>query len=118
MSASVIASKLAPTASSFSSGPTISAPPVIHAKDNAVDAGEKGAGDGVVGEEQAMGRKIFRPPAMTLDQGEGFAGSGRKRGAPGGGGGGKKKKWRKVCLPSSFPFLSFPFLSCGVLSGC
>lgn len=43
------------------------------------------------------GKKIFRPPAMTLDQGEAFAasGAGRKRAAAGQGGG-KKKKWRKV----------------------
>lgn len=61
---------------------------------DAVVPGETGEGT------DAQGRKIFRPPSMTLDQTEAFAhASGRKRGAPGGqGGANKKKKWRKVCL--------------------
>lgn len=104
-SASMIASRLAaaaavPTASAFSAAPSITAAPVIVSRGENAPAAAPAAGQGEPGDEtqDAQGRKIFRPPSMTLDQGEAFAhAQGRKRAAPGGqAGAGRKKKWRKV----------------------
>ncbi|KAI5450630.1 hypothetical protein NCC49_002888 [Naganishia albida] len=88
--ASMVAARIATTSTSFSSAPTISAPPIIRGAEDAPIDVDSPLPSAAAGE----GKKIFRPPAMTLDQGEAFAASGRKRGAPGQGGG-KKKKWKK-----------------------
>jgi hypothetical protein len=119
--------RIATTSTSFSAAPSITATAVTHKSTtsanisaqpsipglhpipgpsnfNSVDTtnNEPGADQTADGN----GKKIFRPPSMTLDvsqgqsQNDAFANAtgGRKRGAPGSGPGGpnKKKKWKKV----------------------
>ncbi|KAJ9099221.1 hypothetical protein QFC21_004101 [Naganishia friedmannii] len=118
--------KIATTSTSFSAAPFITAAPVIH---QSVTSATTSATPSIPGLHSIPGlslinpadttnneasadhtpdasvKKIFRPPAMTLDvsqgqsQNDAFANAsgGRKRGAPGSGPGGpnKKKKWKK-----------------------
>lgn len=102
--ASFVAARIATTSTSFSAAPAIVGPATVSTASAAVVGGTTDSPIDVDVPPDAGGKKIFRPPAMTLDQGEAFAASaGRKRGAPGQGGG-KKKKWRKVGPPRSFWF--------------
>ncbi|GHJ90349.1 hypothetical protein NliqN6_6751 [Naganishia liquefaciens] len=87
------ASTTTTTGTAFSAAPSITALPVHHSEITPASVPPV-AGD----VQDAQGRKIFRPPSMTLDQGEAFARArGTKRGAAAGGQGGvgKRKKWKK-----------------------
>ncbi|KAJ9116443.1 hypothetical protein QFC22_004885 [Naganishia vaughanmartiniae] len=118
--------RIATTSASFSAAPSITAAPVIHHSTTLANTSTASAIPGLYpnpgpssisqadnsnNEPSAdqtpdgNGKKIFRPPAMTLDVSQGQsqndafsnATGGRKRGAPGAGPGGpnKKKKWKK-----------------------
>lgn len=119
--------RIATTSASFSAAPSITAAPVLNQSTTSASASatpsipglhpisglssvnqtDKTHNDASADHSQdGNGKKIFRPPSMTLDvsqgqsQNEAFANAtgGRKRGAPGAGPGGpnKKKKWKKV----------------------
>lgn len=91
---SLVAARVATTSTTFSAAPAVVVPAPPTTTTEPIDVDQPTGTD-------ASGKKIFRPPAMTLDQNEAFshAMGGRKRPAGGQGGPNKKKKWKKVGLP-------------------